>query len=84
MGAGAAVGGRRALVEAPDRGVLALCKRALEDPLLAPAREHPLLQLGEGLFGIDGFESGHEAQDSMNKVQLHPPGNALRKRRQTY
>src|SRR5665811_1880027 len=36
VGAGAAVGGRRALVEAPDRGVGALLQRALEDRPLAP------------------------------------------------
>ena len=60
VGAGAAVGGRRALVEAPDLGALAVGERALEDVALAPAREHPLLQLGEGLLGVDWAEAGHE------------------------
>ena len=39
MGAGAAVGGRRALVEAPDRRVGALGEGAGEEVLLAPALE---------------------------------------------
>ena len=60
MGAGPAVGGRRALVEAPDLGPLAVGERAVEDVALAPARQHPLLELGEGLPGVDGLEAGHE------------------------
>ena len=60
MGAGAAVRGRRALVEAPDLGALAVGERAVEDVALAPALEHALLELGEGLLGVDWAESGHE------------------------
>ncbi len=47
VGAGPAVGGRRALVEAPDLGSLAVGQRAVEDVALGPAREDPLLELGE-------------------------------------
>ena len=58
--AGLAVGRRRPLVEAPDLGPLAVVERALEHVALAPARQHPLLQLGEGLLRVDGAEAGHE------------------------
>jgi len=60
VGAGAAVCRGRPLVEAPDFRTLALLERALEDIALAPALEHPLLQLGEALFGIYGSKAGHE------------------------
>ena len=58
VGAGAPVGGRRALVEAPDRCTLALGELAGEDVALPPALEHPLLQSGEGLLGVHGLVSG--------------------------
>ena len=65
VGAGAAVGGRRALVEAPDLGPLAVGERAGEDVALAPALEHPLLELGEGLLGVDGMEAGHAREQAI-------------------
>ena len=60
VGAGATVGGGRPLVEAPGRGALAVGERAVEDIALAPARQHPLLQRGEGLPGVYRAEAGHE------------------------
>ncbi len=60
VGAGAAVRGRRPLVEAPDLGALAVLQRALEDVVLAPVAQHALLQLGEGLLGVHLLETGHE------------------------
>ena len=82
MGAGAAVGGRRALVEAPDLGALAVGERAVEDVALAPALEDPLLELGEGLLRVDGAEAGHareqailgaaRAQPSCQRCTLRP------------
>ena len=52
--AGPAVGRRRALVEDPRRRALAPAQRLAEDVALAPALEHLLLELGEGLVGVDG------------------------------
>ena len=46
--AGAAVRGRRALVEHERRAALAVAQRRPEHVALAPAREHLLLQRGEG------------------------------------
>ena len=43
-----AVGRRRALVEHERRRAFAVAQRRLEDVALAPAREHLLLQRGEG------------------------------------
>ena len=70
VGAGAAVGGRRALVEAPDLGALAVGQRALEDFSLAPALEHPLLEVGEGLLRVDWLESGHEPRSLGVRAQI--------------
>ena len=47
VGAGAAVGGRRALVEDELLGALAAAHRLAEDVALAPALEHLLLERGE-------------------------------------
>ena len=58
---GPAVGRRRALVKAPDRRALPVFQRAVEDIALAPALEHPLLELGEGLARVDRVESWHRA-----------------------
>ena len=60
MGAGAAVRGRRPLVEAPDGDALALGELAGEDVALAPALEHALLEGGEGLLGVDWGVLRHE------------------------
>ena len=54
VGARAAVGGRRPLVEHPLRAALPAAQRLVEDVALAPALQHLLLELGEGLVGIDG------------------------------
>src|SRR6185503_7998749 len=59
VGAGTAIGGRRPLVEAPDLGALAIGERAVEDVALGPAREDPRLELGEGLFRVDGPKATH-------------------------
>src|SRR6185503_14999278 len=56
MGPGLAIGGRRALVEAPHLGVGPLGERAVKDVTLAPALEDVLLELGEGLPRLDGPE----------------------------
>src|SRR5205814_9933922 len=60
MGAGEAVGGRRSLVEAPDLGAGPVGEGAGEDVVGRPALEDALLELGEGLFRVDGPESAHE------------------------
>ena len=59
VGAGTAVRGRRTLVEDVRLGALAAADRLAEDVALAPALEHPLLELGEGLRGIDWLVAGH-------------------------
>ena len=41
----------------------------MEDVALAPALEDALLELGEGLLGVDGAEAGHGAGDSRSEVQ---------------
>jgi hypothetical protein len=62
VGAGAPVGGRRALVEDPRLSTLAAAHRLAEDVALAPALEHLLLQggevrgLGEWAVGRHGTE----------------------------
>src|SRR5262249_30071526 len=59
MGARTAVGGRRPLVEAPQRRIRAVLEGAAKDLALAPALEDPLLKVREGLLRVDGSESGH-------------------------
>ena len=51
MGSRPAIGGRRALVEAPERRGLAVGERAVEDVALTPALEDLLLERWEGCLG---------------------------------
>src|SRR5204863_7232056 len=60
VGAGAAVGSRRPLVEAPGLGPRALLQRAVEDPVPPPALQDPLLERGERLLRIDGTKTRHD------------------------
>ena len=73
MGPGAAVGGRRPLVEDPRLGALAAAHRLGEDVALAPALEHRLLELRERLARVDGAE-GHRSQDGSLRPQPPPGG----------
>ena len=61
VGAGTAVGRRRALPEDPRLGALAAADRLAEDVALAPAREDLLLEGGERLLRIDGTARHVEA-----------------------
>src|SRR5262249_30194747 len=60
VGTGPSVGGRRTLVEAPEGRALPLAQRPREDVALAPPLEDALLELGEGLLGVNWTKSGHE------------------------
>ena len=53
MGAGAAVGRRRALVEGEQRGLAAQLEALLEDALVAPELEDPCLEAGKVGLGRD-------------------------------
>ncbi len=82
--AGPAVGGRRALVEAPERGALAALQGAGKGVALAPALEHSLLELGEGLLRVDGSESRHPAilrAARRRPIAPSPAGSPRRRRR---
>ncbi len=72
VGAGAAVGGGRPLVEAPDLGALAIFQRALEHVLVPPVAQHALLQLGKGLLRVYLLEAGHEQRILGGRYTLPP------------
>jgi hypothetical protein len=58
VGPGSPIGGRRALVEAPDIRPLALGDGAVKHIAVAPALEDPILELRERLLRVYGPE-GH-------------------------
>ena len=76
--AGLAVGGRRPLVEAPHRSVLALRQGAVEHVALAPALEDSLLELGEGLLRVHRAVGGHR------RLILPSGGRRAERRRVTW
>src|SRR4051794_29516894 len=75
VGAGPAVGRRRALVEHPRRRALAPAQRLAEHVALAPAREDGLLQRGEGdLLGKGSVRRRHGTGDCRYVAWWHGQG----------
>ena len=72
----AAVRRGRALVEDERVGALAAADRLVEDVALAPALEHPLLELGERLGRVDGVVASH-ARSILRAPGPLPPGEDI-------
>jgi hypothetical protein len=75
-----AVRGRRALVEDPRLAALTVADRLAEHVALAPAAEDLLLEVGEGLLGVDGavrhgLKQSMAVRSSSRLVPAKPAGH---------